>query len=123
MLKSCTLFQMPLKSSNPILNEGFLDEVKEGDRVYVCTTAIPMFASTCLPKLAVHIVLVSGDGDENIPAVIRLNEVWTKKMSRAKNSLCDRHVILAHLYQLIAIRPLFLHWIAAPIPGPPGRFV
>jgi hypothetical protein len=69
MLKTCTLFQTPLKSSNPVLNGGFLDGVKEGDRIYVCTTAIPMFAYTFLPKLAVHIVLVSGDGDEYIPAV------------------------------------------------------
>jgi len=69
MLKSCTVYQLPLKSSNPTLNSQFLDTVKEGDRVYVCTTAIPQFSSTFLPKLRVHIVLVSGDGDEYIPAV------------------------------------------------------
>jgi hypothetical protein len=69
ILKSCTKYQLPLKSSNSLLQNNFLDGVKQGDRVYVCTAAIPTFARTFLPNLTVKIVLVSGDADEYIPAV------------------------------------------------------
>jgi hypothetical protein len=69
ILKACTLFQKPIQSSNPTLNTKFLDNVKEGDRVYICTTAIPKFANDVLAKLTVPIVLVTGDADESIPTV------------------------------------------------------
>jgi len=68
-MKSCASYQHVIRSSNPYIQEDILQNVKDGDTVYVCTTAIPMFSQNFLPRLRAHIVLVSGDADESIPYV------------------------------------------------------
>lgn len=69
IMKSCTSYQHAIRSSNPYIQEDILKNVKYGDTVYICTTAIPMFVQCFLPRLQKHIVLVSGDADESIPYV------------------------------------------------------
>lgn len=70
IMKSCSSYQRhTIRSSNPYLHEDILHNVKDGDTVYICTTAIPMFAQYYLQRLKTHIVLVSGDADDSIPSV------------------------------------------------------
>ena len=69
ILKSCSSYQHIIRSSNPHIHENILHNIKRGDTVYICTTAISMFVHNFLPHLQTHIVLVSGDADESIPSV------------------------------------------------------
>lgn len=69
ILKSCKIFQSNIYSSNPNIYGDILQDVKEGDTLYICNTAIPEFAKSFLPRLRNHIVLVSGDSDELIPYI------------------------------------------------------
>jgi len=67
LMKSCSRYQRAIRSSNPYIYEDILSGVEEGDTVYVCSTAIPMFAQKFLPHLMTRIVLVTGDADEAPP--------------------------------------------------------
>ena len=67
LMKSCTRYQRVIRSSNPYIQEDILSGVNEGDTVYVCSTAIPMFSQKMLPRLMTRIILVTGDADEAPP--------------------------------------------------------
>jgi hypothetical protein len=69
IMKSCSSYQRSIRSSNPYIQEDILKGIKDGDSVYICTTAIPFFTQHFLPRLTKQIVLVSGDADESIPYV------------------------------------------------------
>lgn len=67
LMKSCSRYQRIIRSSNPYIRDDILNDVNEGDTVYVCSTAIPMFTQQFLPRLMTRIVLVTGDADEAPP--------------------------------------------------------
>ena len=69
IMKSCHVFQSQFSSSNPRIYEDILAKVKDGDSVYVCTTAVPTFARIFLPRLTKNITLVTGDADESVPYI------------------------------------------------------
>jgi hypothetical protein len=63
LLKSCDIRSFdPISSVCQLINYDFSD-LKHGSVIYVCNSAIPIFANVFLPQIPYKIVLVSGDSD------------------------------------------------------------
>lgn len=68
LLKSCCH-----KSPNPrssVTAVGYqinVSDIKEGDTIYICTSALYDFTTRVLPEIKTRFILVSGDSDASIP--------------------------------------------------------
>ena len=76
LLKSCVHHSPDPQSS--LRHVGYdiqVDSIKDGDTVYVCSSAISDFVNRVFPIIQARIILVSGDSDSSIPTgVLEENE-------------------------------------------------
>jgi hypothetical protein len=54
-------------SSTVLVNHIFIDRLRDGDTIYVCSSALLDFVSRILPNIRTRFILVSGDSDSSIP--------------------------------------------------------
>jgi hypothetical protein len=68
VLKSC-VHRSPLPESSQTFVDWNLnvDNIKEGDTIYICSSALPDFVRRLLPHIKTRFILVSGDSDSSIP--------------------------------------------------------
>lgn len=67
LLKSCACKSFtPVSSLRQIINQ-FFTNLKDGDSIYVCSSALQDFAENYLDKIRTKFVLVTGDSDAAIP--------------------------------------------------------
>jgi hypothetical protein len=66
LVKSCDRNLGYTVSSDSHINLDTFRAIKEGESVYVCTSALKVFVKHCLPNLKKNIVLVTGDSDISI---------------------------------------------------------
>ena len=67
ILKSCDVHSaLPISSIHKVIYTN-IAKLKEGDSLYICSSAIPDFIQTIFPSIRVKFILVSGDCDEACP--------------------------------------------------------
>lgn len=67
LLKSCVCRMNTPVSSTVLVNHIFVDKLKDGDTIYVCSSALLDFVCRILPIISTRFILVSGDSDSSIP--------------------------------------------------------
>lgn len=67
VLKSCDVKSATPYSSIPLLANYDFSQLREGDSLYICNSAIPGFVAQVLPSITVAFRLVSGDSDNSCP--------------------------------------------------------
>jgi len=66
-MKSCDNYSLtPMSSVRQVIRYDF-SALKDGQTVYICSSAIPNFVSTIFPNIQSRFILVSGDCDESSP--------------------------------------------------------
>jgi hypothetical protein len=70
ILHSCSQHNRSPVSSSPLIDHDFLEGLKSGGSLYVCTHALAVFAIHFLPRINVPFALVSGDSDISLDASI-----------------------------------------------------
>lgn len=67
IMKSCNNYSSsPISSVIKVVGYDF-SAIKNGQTVYICSSAIPDFVSNLFPKIKVRFILVTGDCDESCP--------------------------------------------------------
>jgi hypothetical protein len=67
IMKSCDIYSStPMSSVRQVTGYDF-SRLKNGQTVYICSSAIPNFISTIFPTLQQRFILVTGDCDESCP--------------------------------------------------------
>lgn len=67
LLKSCECKSvMPQSSLRHVLNQDFA-ELKDGDAIYICSSAVADFVSNYLDGIRTRFILVTGDSDSRVP--------------------------------------------------------
>jgi hypothetical protein len=67
IMKSCDIFSStPISFVRQLIGYDF-SNLKDGQTVYICSSAIPNFISVILPNIRTRFILVTGDSDENCP--------------------------------------------------------
>ncbi len=66
IMKSCSIYSVDPHSSIRFVYGYFFNSLKEGDSIYVCSSAIPHFIQETFPKMK-KFILVTGDCDESCP--------------------------------------------------------
>ena len=67
IMKSCDNYSLtPMSSVRQVIRYDF-SALKDGQTVYICSSAIPNFVSTIFPNIQSRFILVSGDCDESSP--------------------------------------------------------
>ena len=73
ILKSCAIHsENPISSIRQLIAYDF-SKMKNGDTLYVCSSAIPFFVNHVFPNCPYSFVLVSGDCDESCPTELFLS--------------------------------------------------
>jgi len=76
LLKSCVCRSDTPQSSVNVVTHINCDDLKDGDTIYVCSSAIHCFVIHILPKIHTRFILLSGDSDAPIPiGVLREDEL------------------------------------------------
>lgn len=67
IMKSCDIYSLtPMSSVRQVIGYDF-SNLKDGQTVYICSSAIPNFISTIFPTIQCKFILVTGDCDESCP--------------------------------------------------------
>lgn len=67
IMKSCNIYSLtPISSVRQIVGYDF-SVLKDGQSIYICSSAIPNFISTIFPTIQHRFILVTGDCDESCP--------------------------------------------------------
>ena len=67
IMKSCDIYSLtPMSSVRQVIGYDF-SALKDGQTVYICSSAIPNFISTIFPNIQCKFILVTGDCDESCP--------------------------------------------------------
>jgi hypothetical protein len=67
IMKSCDIYSLtPISSVRQIVGYDF-SVLKDGQSIYICSSAIPNFISTIFPTIQHRFILVTGDCDESCP--------------------------------------------------------
>lgn len=67
IMKSCDIYSLtPMSSVRQVIGYDF-SALKDGQTIYICSSAIPNFVSTIFPNIQSRFILVTGDCDESCP--------------------------------------------------------
>lgn len=101
LLKSCVCRSFtPLSSLRQIINQDF-SNLKDGDSIYICSSALQDFVDNYLNKIRTTFVLVTGDSDAAIP-VQALTE-------QAFHQLIESKLLIAWFSQNLVFSPKQYH--------------
>jgi hypothetical protein len=82
LLKSCVH-----RSPNPVSSQTHvdwdlkIDQMKDGDTVYICSSALLDFVNRILPQIKTRFILLSGDSDASIPTSVLPSDEFCKLIS------------------------------------------
>jgi hypothetical protein len=79
LLKSCQHRSPYPRSSSPSVDWHIHPEnIKEGDTIYICSSALFDFTNRILPQIKTRFILVSGDSDASIPTGALTENAFTQ---------------------------------------------
>ena len=113
LLKSCTHRSPTPTSSQTRVDWGLqTDKIKDGDTVYICSSALPDFVRRFIPHIKTRFILLSGDSDSSIPT--HINSFDSPNWSNTKpptltpdefNQLINSNYLIVWFSQNLAFSP------------------